>query len=69
MSGAIDKRNIRFSGGPRIRLMSGVDMKHYSEPAVERTMKNQEVILRAMAQDDHVAAGASSVRWAGITPP
>ena len=30
--------------------MSGVDMKHYSEAAVERTMKIQEVILRAVAK-------------------
>ena len=30
--------------------MSGVDMKHYSEAAVERTMKVQEVILRALAK-------------------
>ena len=30
--------------------MSGVDMKHYSEAAVERTMKIQEVILRALAK-------------------
>lgn len=30
--------------------MSGVDMKHYPEAAVERTMKIQEVILRAVAK-------------------
>jgi transposase len=30
--------------------MSGVDMKHYSEAAVERTMKIQEVILQALAK-------------------
>ena len=30
--------------------MSGVDMTHYSEAAVERTMKIQEVILRAVAK-------------------
>jgi hypothetical protein len=30
--------------------MSGVDMKFYSEAAVERTMKIQEVILQAVAQ-------------------
>jgi transposase len=30
--------------------MSGVDMKHYSEAVVERTMKIQEVILRALAK-------------------
>jgi len=30
--------------------MLGVDMRHYSEAAVERTMKIQEVILRAMAK-------------------
>jgi len=30
--------------------MSEVDMKHYSEAAVERTMKIQEVILRAVAK-------------------
>jgi transposase len=33
-----------------VRLMLGVDMKHYSEAAVERTMKIQEVILRALAR-------------------
>jgi transposase len=30
--------------------MLGVDMKHYSAAAVERTMKIQEVILRALAK-------------------
>jgi transposase len=30
--------------------MSGVDMKHYSEAAMERTMKVQEVILQALAK-------------------
>jgi transposase len=30
--------------------MSGVDMKHYSEAAVERTMKIQDVILQALAK-------------------
>jgi transposase len=30
--------------------MSGVDMRHYSEAAVERTMRIQEVILRALAK-------------------
>jgi hypothetical protein len=30
--------------------MSGVDMKHYSEATVERTMKIQEVIWRALAK-------------------
>ena len=33
-----------------VRLMWGVGMKHYSEAAVERTMKIQEVILRALAK-------------------
>jgi transposase len=33
-----------------VRLMSEVDMKHYSAAAVERTMKIQEVILRALAK-------------------
>src|SRR5438477_8615975 len=33
-----------------VRLMSGVDMRHYSEAAVERTMKIQEVILQALAK-------------------
>jgi transposase len=30
--------------------MSGEDMKHYSAAAVERTMKIQEVVLRALAK-------------------
>ena len=30
--------------------MSGVDMRDYSEAAVERTLKIQEVILRAVAK-------------------
>src|SRR5437016_4481534 len=30
--------------------MSGVDMRHYSEAAVERTMRIQEVILQALAK-------------------
>lgn len=33
--------------------MSGVGMKHYSEAAVERTMKIQEVILRVLAKKIH----------------
>jgi len=36
--------------GRVVRLMSGVDMMHYTEAAVERTMKIQEVILRAVAK-------------------
>ncbi len=31
----------------------GVDMKHYSAAAVERTMKIQEVILQALARKIH----------------
>jgi hypothetical protein len=33
-----------------VRLMSSVDIVHYTEAAVERTMKIQEVILRAVAK-------------------
>jgi len=36
--------------------MSGVDMKHYREAAVERTMRIQEVILQALAKKILVAS-------------
>jgi hypothetical protein len=37
--------------------MSGVNMKHYSEAARERTMKVQDVMLQAFGQKDQLVAG------------